>query len=47
VSLVKNLLKTALVAKAIQIAARELSKPENQARLKEGLRKVRQSARGR
>ena len=45
-SLVKNLLKTALVAKAIQIASRELSKPENQAKLKEGLRKVQRSARG-
>jgi hypothetical protein len=44
--LVKSLLTTALVAKAIQVASRELSKPENQAKLKEGLRKVQRSARG-
>ncbi len=44
--LAKNLLKTAIVAKVIQIAQRELSKPENQAKLREGLRKVQRSARG-
>lgn len=35
-----NLAKGAMVAKVIQIAQRELSKPENQRKVKEGLRKV-------
>lgn len=45
-NLVKTLLKAAIVAKIIQIAQRELSKPENQAKLKDGLRRVQRAARG-
>lgn len=34
---VRNLVKGAVVAKVIQVAQRELSKPENQRKLKDGL----------
>lgn len=44
-SLVKSMLKTAVVAKVIQFASRELSKPENQRKLKEGLTKLQKSRR--
>ena len=39
-SLVKGLIKGAVVAKVVQVASRELSKPENQRRIKEGLSKL-------
>jgi hypothetical protein len=41
VSRIRGMLKTALVMKALQVAQRELSKPENQRKMKEGLSKVR------
>jgi hypothetical protein len=41
VSRIRGMLKTALVMKALQVAQRELSKPENQRKIKEGLSKVR------
>ena len=40
-SLIKGLVKGAVVAKAVQVAQRELSKPENQRKIREGLRKLR------
>ena len=46
-SLIKGLLKTAVAAKLIQVAQRELSKQENQQKIKEGLRKVQEAARSR
>jgi hypothetical protein len=46
-SLIKGLLKTAIAAKLIQVAQRELSKPENQQKIREGLRKVQEAARTR
>jgi hypothetical protein len=46
-SLIKGLLKTAVAAKLIQVAQRELSKPENQQKIKDGLRKVQQATRSR
>ena len=46
-SLIKGLLKTAIAAKLIQVAQRELSKPENQQKIKEGLRRVQEAARSR
>jgi hypothetical protein len=42
VSRIRGLLKTALVMKGIQIAQRELSKPENQRKIKESFGKVRE-----
>ncbi|GAA3637613.1 hypothetical protein [Microlunatus ginsengisoli] len=39
-SLVKGLLKGAVIAKVVQVASRELSKPENQRRIREGLSKL-------
>ncbi len=45
VSLIKNLAKGAILAKAIQVAQRELSKPENQAKIKAGLRKLQETTR--
>ena len=44
-NLVKGLIKGAIVAKVIQVAQRELSKPENQRKIKDGLRKVTKAAR--
>ena len=44
-SLIRGLIKGAVIAKVIQVAQRELSKPENQRKIKEGLGKLRQSAR--
>ena len=46
-SLIKGLLKTAVAAKLIQVAQRELSKPENQEKIKEGLRKLQETTRPR
>ena len=39
-SFIRGLIKSAVVVKVAQIAQRELSKPENQRKIKEGLRKV-------
>ena len=41
-SLIKGLVKTAVAAKLIQVAQRELSKPENQQKIKEAFQKVQQ-----
>jgi hypothetical protein len=46
-SFIKGLVKSAVAVKLAQIAQRELSKPENQAKIKEGLRKVQEAARRR
>lgn len=46
-SFVKGLLKSAVVVKVAQVAQRELSKPENQRKIKEGLRKVQEKTRRR
>jgi hypothetical protein len=43
-SLVKGILKTAIVIKLAEVAQRELSKPENQRKIKEGIRKVQDAA---
>jgi hypothetical protein len=37
--------RTAVVAKVIQVAQRELSKPENQRKIREGVSKVQQRLR--
>lgn len=42
---VRNLVKGAVVAKVIQVAQRELSKPENQRKLKDGLSRATQRRR--
>jgi hypothetical protein len=39
---VKGIIKTAVVAKLLQVAQRELSKPENQRKAKEMVNKVKQ-----
>ncbi len=39
----RGLIKGAVVAKALQLAQRELSKPENQRKIKAGLGKLTQS----
>jgi hypothetical protein len=46
-NLIKGLLKTAIAAKLIQLAQRELSKPENQQKIKDSLRKVQEATRSR
>jgi hypothetical protein len=46
-SLIKGLLKTAVAAKLIQVAQRELTKPENQQKIKDGFRKFQEAARSR
>ena len=46
-NLVKGLLKAAVVAKLVQVAQRELSKPENQQKIKDGFRKVQDAAKTR
>jgi histidinol dehydrogenase len=46
-SLISSILKTAVAAKVVQVASRELAKPENQRRLKEGLSKLAKQARKR
>ena len=42
-----KLAKGAMAAKVIQVATRELQKPENQAKIREGLSKLSKSARPR
>ncbi len=39
-AMIRGLLKSAILAKAVQIARREMAKPENQRRAKELLHKV-------
>jgi len=39
-SLVKGLIKGAVIAKVIQVASRELSKPENQQRIRDAFGKL-------
>ena len=46
-SLVKGLLKTAIVIKLAEVAQRELSKPENQRKIKDGIRKFQEAAKSR
>ena len=46
-SLIKGIVKTTVAAKLIQVAQRELSKPENQQKIKEGLRKFQEATRSR
>jgi hypothetical protein len=46
-SLVKGILKTAIVIKLAEVAQRELAKPENQRKIKEGFRKFQDAARSR
>jgi hypothetical protein len=46
-SLIKGIIKTAVVLKLAEVAQRELSKPENQRKIKDGLRKVQEAARSR
>jgi hypothetical protein len=38
--MLRGLIKGAVVAKALQVAQRELAKPENQRKIKEGLGKI-------
>lgn len=38
--MLRGLIKSAVVVKVAQVAQRELSKPENQRKIKEGLQKV-------
>jgi hypothetical protein len=42
---VKGMIKTAVIAKLLQVAQREMSKPENQRKAKEMLNKVQQRRR--
>jgi hypothetical protein len=46
-SMIRSILKTAVAAKVVQVASRELSKPENQRKLKEGLSKLSKQTRRR
>ena len=46
-SVIRGLVKSAIVIKVVQIAQRELSKPENQQKIKEGVNKVKEAARRR
>ena len=39
-SMIRSILKTAIAAKVVQVASRELAKPENQRKLKEGFAKL-------
>jgi hypothetical protein len=39
-SMLKSVLRTAVAAKVVQVVTRELSKPENQRKLKEGISKL-------
>jgi hypothetical protein len=47
VSIIRGLVKSAVAVKVAQVAQRELSKPENQRKIKEGLRKVQEKTRRR
>lgn len=44
---ISGIIKSAIVVKVVQVAQRELTKPENQRKIKDALRKVQQSASGR
>jgi len=44
-SMLKSVLRTAVAAKVVQLVSRELQKPENQRKLKEGISKLAQSRR--
>ena len=46
-SFIKGLLKTAVAAELIQVAQRELTKPENQQKIKDGLRRLQDTAKSR
>jgi hypothetical protein len=46
-SVIRGLVKSAVAVKLAQVAQRELSKPENQRKIKEGLRKVQEKTRRR
>jgi hypothetical protein len=46
-SFIRGLVKSAIIIKVAQIAQRELSKPENQRKIKEGLNKVKEATRRR
>jgi hypothetical protein len=46
-SMIRSIVKTAVAAKVIQVAQRELSKPENQRKIKDGLSKLSKSVRNR
>jgi hypothetical protein len=46
-SVIRGLVKSAIVIKVAQIAQRELTRPENQRKIKEGLHKVQDAARRR
>jgi len=46
-NLVRGLLKAAVVAKLLQVAQRELTKPENQQKIKDGIRKLQETAKSR
>jgi hypothetical protein len=46
-SLIKGLVKTAVLVKLVEVAQRELSKPENQQKIKDGVRKLQETARSR
>ena len=46
-SFIRGLVKSAIIVKVAQIAQRELSKPENQRKIKDGLNKVKEAARRR
>lgn len=45
--IIGKIIKTGIVIKVVQVAQRELSKPENQRKIKQGLGKVMKAARGR
>jgi hypothetical protein len=44
-SLLRGLVKSVVIAKAIQVAQRELSKPENQQKIRDGVSKLQQRLR--
>jgi hypothetical protein len=46
-NLIKGILKTAVAAKLLQVAQRELSRPENQQKIKDGVRKLQEATRSR
>ncbi len=46
-SFIRGLVKSAVVVKIAQVAQRELSKPENQRKIKDALRKVQDAAKKR
>ena len=44
---VNGLLKAAVVAKLLQVAQQELTKPENQQKIKDGIGKLKEAAKSR